>query len=83
MRTGAGKARSNVFFGDLCLSTRKRSLKRIAAKFRQRENWVNLLPIKVCKKENEKESFTISPPQTDKDQTRKLEEIMTGSNLSD
>ena len=49
MRTGAGKARSNVFFGDLCPSTRKRSLKTIAAKFRQRENWVNLLPIKVCK----------------------------------
>ena len=49
MRTGAGKARSNVFFGDLCPSTRKRSLKTIAAKFKQRENWVNLLPIKVCK----------------------------------
>ena len=54
MRTGAGKARNNVFFGDLCPSTRKRSLKRIAAKFRQRENWVNLLPIKVCKKPSAK-----------------------------
>ena len=54
MRTGAGKARSNVFFGDLCPSTRKRSLKRIAAKFRQRENWVNILPIKVCKKPSAK-----------------------------
>ena len=85
MRTGAGKARNNVFFGDLCLSTRKRSLKRIAAKFRQRENWVNHLPIKVCKNllQKEKYSFTFLPPQTVKDQTRKLEEIMTGSNLSD
>ena len=55
MRTGAGKARSNVFFGDLCPSTRKRSLKTIAAKFRQRENWVNLLPIKVCKNILQKE----------------------------
>ena len=36
-----------------------------------------------AKKEKEKESFTFSPPQTVKDQTRKLDEIMTGSNLSD
>ena len=90
MRTGAGKARSNVFFGDLCPSTRKRSLKTIAAKFKQRENWVNLLPIKECKnplqkrkEKKDKETFTFSPPQTVKGQTRKLDEIMTGGNLSD